>query len=76
MKQVDAAMTHEPRTLLDLYRERFPDDGETLRRAWRVCYAFDRFDLFDSLLGDALEKGRQADWVSVFELARDAAIEP
>ena len=69
-------MTNEPRTLLDLYRERSRDDGETLRRAWRVCYAFDRFDLFDSVLGEALENGRQADWGSVFEMARDAAIEP
>jgi len=69
-------MMNKPRTLLDLYRERFPDDGETLRRAWRVCYAFDRFDLFDSVLGEALENGRQADWGSVFEMARDAAIEP
>lgn len=67
---------NEPRTLLDLYRERFPDDGEKLSRAWRVCYAFDRFDLFDAVLGDALENGRQADWSPVFEMGHDAAIEP
>lgn len=66
-------MTNQPRTLLDLYRERFPDDGETLLRAWRVCYAF---DLFDGLLGEALENGRQVDWAPVFEMARDATIEP
>ncbi len=67
---------NKPSTLLDLYCQRFPDDGETFRRAWRVCYAYDRFDLFDAVLGEALESGRRADWAPVFEMAHDAVIEP
>lgn len=66
----------EPRTLLDHYQHCFPDDKETLRRAWRVCFAYDRFDLFDAILGEALGTGRQADWTPVFEMAHDAVIEP
>jgi hypothetical protein len=63
-------------TLLDQYAQQFQADRERLYRAWRVCYAFDRFDLFDAIVSQALAEGDPADWSPVFELASDAAIEP
>ena len=63
-------------TLLDQYAQQFPEDRDRLYRAWRVCYAFDRFDLFDDIVSHALLEAAPADWSPVFELASDAAIEP
>jgi len=44
-------------TLLDQYAQQFPEDRDRLYRAWRVCYAFDRFDLFDAIVNHALAEG-------------------
>lgn len=53
------------------YERLHPECLDEMRRAWRVAFDFDRFDLFDAVIHESLERDRVADWSTLFNLAMD-----